>query len=115
MEALGKRFILTATPYAWLHGVGVAIEIASAGETFGVVRVLGAADDPEFFKLVALAPQDLCELALSRFVASELPVTLEAVLNWQMQISALGHTDASPLYSTFAQQDLPAVPATHGT
>jgi hypothetical protein len=115
MEALGRRFDLTAAPYSWPLGVGVAIEITVAGEIVGGVRVLCASDDSEFSTLVALAPADLCELALSRFVGNALPVTIESVLDWQNKMSAIGFTDVSPLISTFYRNHSPAEHAAHGT
>jgi hypothetical protein len=105
IEVLGRRFELTAAPYSWVHGVGVTIEIAADGELVGAVNVLGARIDAEYSALAALAATDLCELALSRFLGNELPVTLESVLSWQNKLSAIGHPQVSPLISRFSRKE----------
>ncbi len=115
MEVLGKRYDLTAAPHSWSHGIGVAIHIAFAGEVVGGVRVLCASTDPEFAALAALAPADLCAVALSRFVGNELPGTIEKVLDWQSKLSAMGFAEVSPLGSTFSRGHSPAEHAAHGT
>jgi hypothetical protein len=98
-----KTFDCTATPYAWPHGLGVDIKVAASGKHVSGVRVLCSLDQPDFDTLAALSPQQLCDLALSRFTMGELPVTLDTILSWQETIESMGYHYVSPLISSFSR------------
>jgi hypothetical protein len=51
--------------------------------------------------LSSLSPSELCDLALSRFVAGDLLVTMKRVLRWQEEIGKLGYDNVSPLGTSF--------------
>ena len=101
----GETFDCAATPYPWPFGVGVRIDVTRSDKHVGSLLVLCAANDAAFHSLASLSPSELCDLALSRFVAGELPVALERILWWQERISAMGHDYVSPLGSAFSQPD----------
>jgi len=105
VESSGRSFACTAAPHPWQHGVGVHIEVSAEGEHVGSVHVLCSRDSSEYNALALLAPSDLCALALARFAAGELPVTLQNVLSWQEAISATGHAPVSPLISSFSRSE----------
>jgi hypothetical protein len=65
----GEEFECNAAPYPWPHGVGVQIDIASSGRRVGSVHVICAQGHAGFDALAALSPREVCDLALSRFVA----------------------------------------------
>lgn len=100
----GKMFDCTATPYPWVHGLGVRVDVSTAGRRVGTVLVLCAFSHAEFDTLAALSPPDICDLALSRFTSGELPATLESILSWQGSIASLGYDDCiSPVVSSFSR------------
>jgi hypothetical protein len=97
----GEEFECNAAPYPWPHGVGVRIDIASSDKRVGSVHVVCAKGHAGFDALAALSPREVCDLALSRFVAGHLPVTLEHVLRWQKELGAMGFDYVSPLGSSW--------------
>jgi hypothetical protein len=97
----GGQFECTVKPYPWPLGVGVNIDVTKSGERVGSVYVVCASDQAAFSALASLASSELCVLALSRFVAGDLPATLERVLWWQEEIGKLGFDCVSPLISAF--------------
>jgi hypothetical protein len=102
MHALGKDFECSAKPYLWPHGIGVTIEIATGGERVGAAQILCARDRADYPVLSVLSDMDLCEIALSRFVAGELAVSLEGILSWERSISGMGQKAVSPLICGFS-------------
>jgi hypothetical protein len=106
IEMSGETFECTAIPRPWPHGIGVQIDVTRSGKHVGSIYVLCPADQPAFSTLASLAASELCDLALSRFVAGDLPVTLERVLWWQEEIGKPGFDYISPLISAF--QSTPA-------
>jgi len=103
MQMSGREFECTAEPHAWTHGIGVAIEIFRPNELVGVVVVLCSHDSPDFSTLSPLPPAALCDVALSRFVAGDLAVTLEKDLRWQENLREIvGDRTVSPLYCGFS-------------
>jgi len=58
---------------------------------------------PEFHTLASLSPREFCDLALSRFASGQLPVTREAVLQWQEEIASMGYDYISLLISLFSR------------
>jgi hypothetical protein len=103
LTASGKTFECTANPYPWPHGVKVHIDIATQDQRVGCVFVMCIRNQPGFDALAALSPQELCDVALTRFAAGELGVNLEKVLQWQEQIRSLGYDYVSPLVTTFSR------------
>jgi hypothetical protein len=102
----GQTFECTARPYSWPwpHGLGVGIDVTRSGNCVGSVHVMCASDQPASTTLASLTSSKLCDLALSRFVAGDLPVTLEAVMRWQEEIGKLGFDYVSPLSASFERR-----------
>jgi hypothetical protein len=103
----GQAFECTAKPYPWAQGVGVQVDVTTSGKRVGSVHIVCDANRAEFDGLASLAPPELCDLALSRFVAGDLPVTLEHILQWQAKIASMGYDYVSPLGSSFSHTKLP--------
>ena len=101
--ASGKTFVCTANPHPWPFGVMVHINIAAQDKRVGRVHVACIKNQPGFDALAALSPQELCDVALTRFAAGELGVNLEKVLQWQEQIRSLGYDYVSPLITAFSR------------
>ena len=102
MEMSGREFDCVAKPRAWPHGAGVAVEIFATGELVGVVVVLCSRGSADFAMLSSLPPDELCTIALSRFVAGNLRVTLDKVMDWQEKVRAVEPDGVSPLYCGFS-------------
>jgi hypothetical protein len=109
VAAHDETFEFSAAPYEWPHGLGVQIDISLQDQRVALVLVLCSRDLPEFDALNALSQQELCDVALSRFAARELSVTLETALLWQKQIGSLGYDYVSPLYTGFSAGNAPAL------
>jgi len=97
----GKEFECKVAPYPWPHGIGAQIDIASTEERVGCVRLLSVRGHAGFDDLAALPTQELCDLALSRFVSGQLPTTIERVLRWQEELSSMGFDYVSPIVSSW--------------
>jgi hypothetical protein len=99
-----ESFDCTAKPHpvslSW--GLCVRIDIRKSDERVGCVLACCAFDHAAFDALSSLAPSELCDLALSRFVAGDLSVTLKHVLSWQEEIAKLGYDCVSPLAASIA-------------
>src|SRR5262250_2269252 len=76
-------------PLSW--GISVRIDICKSDICVGCVLVCCAFNDAALDTLSSLSPSELCDLALSRFVAGDLPVTMKRVLWWQEEIGKLGY------------------------
>lgn len=87
----GQTFECTAKPCPWPYGLRIQIDVTKAGKRIGCVLVLCASNQAALCSLSSLSPSELCDLALSRFVAGDLSVTLERVLWWQAEIGKLGY------------------------
>jgi hypothetical protein len=97
----GETFECRAKPYPWPYGVGVDIDVTKSGKHAGSIHVVCASDQAAFSTLASLTSSELRDLALSRFVAGDLPVALETVLWWQQEIGKLEFDYVSPLCSSF--------------
>ena len=97
----GETFECAAKPSPWRFGLRVEIDTMRSGKRAGRVHVVCASNRAEFDNLSSLAPSDLCDVALSRFVAGDLSVTPERILLWQAEIGKLGFDYLSPLATSF--------------
>jgi hypothetical protein len=100
----GQTFECTARPHPWPHGLRVAIDVTKSGKRVGCLHVACASNQVAFSTLASFTSSELCDLALSRFIAGDLPVTLERVLWWQEEIGKLGFDYVSPLGTSFERR-----------
>jgi hypothetical protein len=94
----GKQFECKATYYPWSPGIGVQIDIASEDRRVGCVRILSAKGQIGFDSLAVLSQHEVCNLALARFVAGQLPIAFADVLRWQEELGSMSFDYVSPLY-----------------
>jgi hypothetical protein len=88
---------LSGSIYEWPLGVGVEVTIRAPDETVvGVVRLLCAADSPEFERVTSYNDAARVEAALNQVRAGTL---VNEVLEYQRKLRELGQAVISPLYA----------------
>jgi hypothetical protein len=88
---------LSGSIYQWPLGVGVDVTIRTPDEVVvGVIRLLCAADSPQFDRVTSYSEAARIDAALTQVRAGSL---VNEALEYQRKLRELGHAVISPLYA----------------